>query len=156
MIAIPQGKWARPGLVSGARTFVLHEVGSVSSTTPKNCVQGPAVEVRTTLHYLALGRHGLGRGTDRLLAEAEVIPGGWPFPLDLQQWSGIARTAHPNLRRRDPTRPGEGKPFGFGAMLRAASNRPSQHGSVAISKNAAPLFVGLRGVPLLLCARYFK
>ena len=54
MIAIPQGKWARPGLVSGARTFVLHEVGSVSSTTPKNCVQGPAVEVRTTLHYLAL------------------------------------------------------------------------------------------------------
>ena len=47
------------------------------------------MEPRRPATYLALARaRARNRGApDRLLAEAEVIPGGWPFPLDLQQWS---------------------------------------------------------------------
>jgi hypothetical protein len=109
------------------------------------------MEAPTTLHYLAIGRHGPGtrEERDRLLAEAEVIPGGWPFPLDLQQWSGIAR-ADPNLRRRDPGR----ETLCFDAMLRAA-NRPSQHRNQQ-ERRTTLCGKALRGVPLLLCNRYFK
>jgi hypothetical protein len=40
----------------------------------------------TTARYLAPGATGSGtrEERDRLLAEAEVILGGWPFPLDLR------------------------------------------------------------------------
>jgi hypothetical protein len=40
----------------------------------------------TTTRYLAPGAAGSGtrEERDRLLAEAEVILGGWPFPLDLR------------------------------------------------------------------------
>ena len=40
----------------------------------------------TTTRYLAPGATGSGtrEERDRLLAEAEVILGGWPFPLDLR------------------------------------------------------------------------
>src|SRR5947207_9530235 len=40
----------------------------------------------TTARYLAPGAAGSGtrEQRDRLLAEAEVILGGWPFPLDLR------------------------------------------------------------------------
>src|SRR5260370_7952679 len=40
----------------------------------------------TSARYLAPNARGWGTGEerDRLLAEAEVIVGGWPFPLDLR------------------------------------------------------------------------
>src|SRR5262247_3178840 len=40
----------------------------------------------TTTRYLAPGAAGSGtrEERDRLLTEAEVILGGWPFPLDLR------------------------------------------------------------------------
>src|ERR1700730_17724185 len=40
----------------------------------------------TSTRYLARGAIGSGtrEDSDRLLAEAEVILGGWPFPLDLR------------------------------------------------------------------------
>jgi hypothetical protein len=113
------------------------------------------MEDPTTLHYLAF-QGATGSGTreerNRLLAETEVIPGGWPFSLDLQQWSGIARTAHPNLRRRDP---GKGNPL---ALARCSEPHLTARRSIAISKNAAPLIVGgdSAGCPLLLCTRHFK
>ncbi len=59
--------------------------------------------------YLPAGSHG--RGTrperDRLLAEAEIILGGWPFPLDLRaraprlKWFHQRPAGASNLRRGD-------------------------------------------------------
>jgi phosphoglycerate dehydrogenase-like enzyme len=53
----------------------------------------PAV---TAARYL--GRNAAGSGTreerDRLLAEAEVILGGWPFPLDLRARAGKLKWFH--------------------------------------------------------------
>ena len=47
----------------------------------------------TAARYLAPGSNGSGTRAerDRMLAEAEVILGGWPFPLDL-------RARSPNLK----------------------------------------------------------
>jgi phosphoglycerate dehydrogenase-like enzyme len=63
----------------------------------------------TAARYLAPG--AVGRGTqeerDRLLAEAEVILGGWPFPLDLRarapglKWFHQRPAGASNLRRGD-------------------------------------------------------
>src|SRR5215472_4157304 len=50
----------------------------------------------TSARYLRPG--SAGRGTrderDRLLAEAEIILGGWPFPLDLRRRSSRLRWFH--------------------------------------------------------------
>jgi phosphoglycerate dehydrogenase-like enzyme len=63
----------------------------------------------TAVRYLAPG--AVGRGAreerDRLLAEAEVILGGWPFPLDLRaraprlKWFHQRPAGASNLRRGD-------------------------------------------------------
>src|SRR5262245_41579927 len=59
-------------------------------------------EYRETLPAFTAGRYlrpdAMGSGTreerDRLLAEAEVILGGWPFPLDLRARSPKLRWFH--------------------------------------------------------------
>src|SRR5215468_4114734 len=50
----------------------------------------------TAARYLAIGAAGSGtrEERDRLLAEAEVILGGWPFPLDLRARSPRLRWFH--------------------------------------------------------------
>src|SRR6201998_3627636 len=50
----------------------------------------------TTARYLAPGANGSGtrEERDRLLAEAEVILGGWPFPLDLRARAPQLRWFH--------------------------------------------------------------
>src|SRR3954469_11900695 len=72
-------------------------------------------EIRETWSDFAVARYmvpgSTGSGTreerDRLLAEAEVIIGGWPFPLDLRaraprlRWFHQRQAGASNLLRRD-------------------------------------------------------
>jgi phosphoglycerate dehydrogenase-like enzyme len=63
----------------------------------------------TSQRYLAPGAagHGTREERDRLLAEAEIILGGWPFPLDLRaraprlKWFHQRPAGASNLRRGD-------------------------------------------------------
>jgi glyoxylate/hydroxypyruvate reductase len=63
----------------------------------------------TSARYLAPGAsgHGTREERDRLLAEAEIILGGWPFPLDLRartprlKWFHQRPAGASNLRRGD-------------------------------------------------------
>jgi phosphoglycerate dehydrogenase-like enzyme len=75
-------------------------------STAKSAMRGPP---RRQPAYLAPNATGVGTRAerDRLLAEAEVILGGWPFPLDLRARAPRLRWFHQrpagasNLRRGD-------------------------------------------------------